>query len=608
MKLSRLIFVLILLHSLSFGVAMAQHVPANNNHDEEIACAHQWLLEHGLNTKSLSLSLTYEDIGFLVFEDSRNHCFCVVANKEMWPLLYGPVLAYSTEVALYMNSKPGQQYNGVMKPFRDQLAALKMSAAGPDTATAIYTPKNKEVLPMLGSTKWNQYRPYNMFAPTKNGNRVLIGCVPTAVAMTMRYHQWPERGEDCCYYMMDSKTMATMDFSKCTPLWKSYKDIYFPEDTLDEGAQNLSKLMVSIGLSVDASFSDTGTSASMKNVKPTLCNHFGYSGHIAFHDMRRHNLTEEQMEAILYKELDEGRPCIVSNAGHAFVCDGYSDGFLHYNFGWSGHYNGYYRLMTGRYNKLISGEPPILVKYFISGIEPQQPDGGVSREITLKKAGTLQDMLTDTEKETITKLTLKGPLNGSDIKLLRKMAGANDGFSLDGWRGGALTELNLREAKIKDDKTAYYSKPAKGVWTSYENNKPRKYDFSKSLTKSDWISFKNGPGSRMQGMQIVRTDDDKYFEHYFCQRDMIGKFMFANCSSLKNLVLPITTEKVDDHAFQDCTSLTSIVLPPSTESIGRDPFRGCFSLEEVLLPRNLNVKDGTICEGCSPILRSAKRY
>ena len=187
------------------------------------------------------------------------------------------------------------------------------------------------------------------------------------------------------------------------------------------------------------------------------------------------------------------------------------------------------------------------------------------------------------------------------------MAGANDEFSLDGWRGGALRELNLREAKIKGDKSVYYTKPATGIWTSYENNKPRKYDFSK-ITKSEWVSFKNSIGSRLEGMQIIRTDDGRYLEHYFCQGDIIGKCMFANCSSLKSLVLPITIEKVDNYAFAECTSLTSIILPPSTESIGKDPFRGCCSLEEVIIPRRVAVKDGTICEGCSPILRSVKRY
>ena len=302
-----LLFGLILLHSLSFSMAMTKHELTNNiqdtkeKYDEERLCARKWLLEHGLNSESISLTLTYEDIGFLVFEDFRNHSFCIVANKEMWPLLYGPVLAYSTEDALYLKSNSTLRHYDVMKPFREQLAVLKLSSVSADTVTALYLPKNKEVQPMLAENNWNQNSPYNMFSPSKNGNRVLIGCVPTAIAITMSYHQWPERGNDCCYYMLNDKTMATMDFSKYTPLWKSYKNKYFPKDTLDEGAQSLSKLMVSIGLSVDASFSDKGTSASLRHVKPTLCNHFSYSGHISYYDMRRQKVTEEQLEALLYK-------------------------------------------------------------------------------------------------------------------------------------------------------------------------------------------------------------------------------------------------------------------------------------------------------------------
>ena len=490
-----------------------------NGYEEEKECARQWLLKQFLKdgqlVNSLSLKMMYKD--------------------DVWPLLYSPVLAYSTESALVQLNDKG--FDEMMNPLRNQIAALQKTPVHAMSQSPLYMPKNKEVLPLLAWNKWNQMEPYNMFAPIKNGRKVVIGCVPLATAIAMSYYQWPDRGNACCYYLFDKNHVATMDFSKCTPQWKSYKGSYQRKDTIDEGARNLSKLLVSIGLSVDATFSNEGTSACMNNVKPTLCNHFGYSGHISYYDIRNKNITEEQIEALLYKELDEGRPCIVSSIRHAFVCDGYSDGFFHYNMGWGGYYNGYYRLKLGNYKNSNKEQPQSLIKGIICGIEPQRNDSSTVREVTMKKAGTLEEMLTDQEKETITKLTIKGRINSDDIKLLRKMAGANDKFSLDGWKGGALQELDLSEAKLR----------------------------------------------------------------------IIGKYMFAKCSSLRSILLPKRVEIVDDYAFKDCTSLVSVILPPLTQSVGMTPFHGCTSLEDVFIPHRAKLR-GVVIWGSSPALRSVKRY
>lgn len=577
---------------------------------EEEECARQWLLkqfsEQGVQNNNLSLVMKYKDEGFLYFEDSRNNCFCIVANKELWPLLYGPVLAYSTENALRLSPTQflGVNYTNLVKPFRYQIAALKNNSATPRPAVQpLYLPKNSEVQPMLAWNRWNQGDPYNIYSPTKNDRKMIIGCVPTAIAMAMSYYQWPERGDGLCYYKVDDKTIATIDFSKCAPQWKSYKSYYAPKDSLDEVVQNLSKLMVFIGLSVNSSFSDHGTTASLSNIKRTLCNHLGYSGHATFYK----DITDDQIEALLYKELDESRPCIVSLHGHAFVCDGYKDGFFHYNLGWAGHYNGYYRLRIGDYQKPENGETLTLVKSMVCGIEPQRSDSSTVREIKMKKAGTLEELLTDEEKENITKLTIKGPINARDIKLLRKMAGAHDEFSIDGWRGGALRKLDLREAKIKTSKIPYYTRPASGTYSRTVNNRKYSFEFSK-LTKSEWLTFNEKIGYSLEDMKITRTDDDKYFQNYYCQDYTIGQYMFTNCSSLISLVLPVNIERVNRCAFQDCTSLKSIVFPPSTEVIESDPFRGCISLEEVLIPRYARVREDHFCDHCSPIFRAVTRY
>lgn len=49
----------------------------------------------------------------------------------------------------------------------------------------------------------------------------------------------------------------------------------------------------------------------------------------------------------------------------------------------------------------------------------------LEREVSLEAAGTLESILGD-EAQLITNLKVNGPVNGNDIRLLRRMAGADD--------------------------------------------------------------------------------------------------------------------------------------------------------------------------------------
>ena len=505
-------------------------VKANKEYGKEMDYAHHWLINNGQHPDSISLEMICKDKGFYIFSDVRNKCFCIVAEKNIWQMLYTPVLAYSKECSYYKNYIGTRQSDGLLEPFRIQIAVMSSSTRNNQSASVLYVPKHREVKPLLKNTRWSQGSPYNRLAPTINGKKVWAGCVPTATALVMSYYRWPEQGTSYTHYLFNQNQIATVDFTTCKPQWKVYKDSYEIRDSLDEGLRDLSKLLFFWGLSLDAKFSNSGSGAPLRNVKHTLCDNLGYSGHISYFE---NHISEDQTESLLYKEIDEGRPCIVSNHGHAFVCDGYKDGFMHYNLGWGGQFNGYYKLRIGQYKTPANDKKLILVKELICGIEPQR-DSVIVREIEIKKTGSLEKLLTDQEKETIGKLTIIGKLNSKDIKLLRKMAGANDEVTIDGWRGGALRELNLRKAKIAGN--------------------------------------------------------------------IIDERMFAYCSSLTSIILPIGTEDIGHYAFTSCTSLKTIVLPPNTSTLGADPFAYCTSLEKITVPRHLAFRSQNIGKGCSPIL------
>jgi hypothetical protein len=465
----------------------------------------------------------------------------------------------------------------------------------------IYQPKHDAVAPLLGRVQWGQNHPYNLVSPTLDGKQTIVGCVPLAVGMILNYYQWPRQGRSHVYYQTKNKQLYKVDYADFIPDWKSFKPRYEKRDSTDN-LKELSKILTFLGLSIDADYKDGATSANVSNIKHTLCNNLGYSGRMHYYT----DLTDLQIEALLHYDLDHQRPCIVSNQGHAFVCDGYKGDFVHYNLGWEGHYNGYYRLRLGPFD---DAEKMILIRNLLAGIEPQREE--VSREVTLQKAGTLHQVLSPEDQQQVTALKISGSLNSADICLIRKMAGAIDDFSLNEWQGGSLTRLDLTEATITNDKEPYLKRRATGWWThSYTTqsgvHKTIRYEFGK-MTEDEWKDFKRNVGAKQEGYYYTRTDDNCYWIHYQCQKNSIGAYMFSKCSSLQSVNLPASTKAIGDYAFYDCSSLRSMMIPPKTTEVGKVPFSNCTSLEGISVPERLDWR-GNLYEKCSPGLKYYTRY
>ena len=73
-----------------------------------------------------------------------------------------------------------------------------------------------------------------------------------------------------------------------------------------------------------------------------------------------------------------------------------------------------------------------------------------SQEVTkveVKKPGTLHELLTEMQQDTCRHLIVSGKINSADIKVLRRMAGAED--------GGSLRVLNLMDAEIVSNTEPY---------------------------------------------------------------------------------------------------------------------------------------------------------
>ena len=78
-----------------------------------------------------------------------------------------------------------------------------------------------------------------------------------------------------------------------------------------------------------------------------LKTYFGYKG--TMQGLLSSAYSASQWTALLQNELSAGRPIIYcgfgSGGGHCFVCDGLdATGKFHFNWGWSGYYDGYFAL------------------------------------------------------------------------------------------------------------------------------------------------------------------------------------------------------------------------------------------------------------------------
>ena len=167
------------------------------------------------------------------------------------------------------------------------------------------------------------------------------------MAQVMKYHNWPEKGVGSNSYSWNGTTLS-LDFSAITYDWGNMLDSYGTAAT-DAQKNAVATLMYSCGVSVNMNYSPSASGASSLYAARALVDNFNYDGSLQY--LLREYYTLDDWEDEVYGSLAEGCPVLYggqsSNGGHEFVCDGYSqDGFFHFNWGWGGMSDGYFKLTS----------------------------------------------------------------------------------------------------------------------------------------------------------------------------------------------------------------------------------------------------------------------
>lgn len=66
----------------------------------------------------------------------------------------------------------------------------------------------------------------------------------------------------------------------------------------------------------------------------------------------------------------------------------------------------------------------------------------------------------------------------------------------------------------------------------------------------------------------------------------IGQWCFADCSHVKQVILPKKLAVIDEHAFE-CSGIETIIMPDTVNRIGNSAFCSCKQLKKVILPKGL---------------------
>ena len=348
-------------------------------------------------TKSSSCQLAYAEAGqqdgdtlFYVFNVGGG--FTIVAADDA----VKPILGYSPDGHFDPQNIPDncrawlQSYADVIAQVRaQQVAPLPDMAAkwdallSEDAASPAHAPKSGMSVGPLLTTKWDQGTYYNSLCPEDSNHysgHVWTGCVATAMAQIINYWEYPVHGFGTHSYYHDysyvySYGEQSADFANTT-----YQYSLMP-DSLDwstpaNQVNAVATLMHDCGVAVNMDYGPDASAAYDNAARAAFVSHFGYNTQIVTRSYKTGDglmvdetfvFEEDEWINMLKDELDAGRPIFYSGAlnlsggsAHAFVCDGYdADTLFHFNWGWSGAYDGYFTV-----GHLISDDYDPGVPYF----------------------------------------------------------------------------------------------------------------------------------------------------------------------------------------------------------------------------------------------------
>ncbi|MDR2684515.1 MAG: thiol protease/hemagglutinin PrtT [Prevotellaceae bacterium] len=258
------------------------------------------------------------------------------------------ILGYS-DSSIFNDSNIPANMRWFLSMYAGEIAALTDDYVPAPNSTPDRAPANTTAIAPLLTTQWNQDAPYYNLCPidADYNQRSYTGCVATAIAQIMKYHNYPATGTGTHSYTLPNVTGAIFaDFGATTYDWTNMKNTA-SQYTTQAQRNAVATLMYHCGVASEMRYSAAGSGAYSLSAMFGMINHFGYD--VGMDLKYRDSYNQTQWNNFVKAELDAFRPVYYAGddgeVGHAFVCDGYnSSNQFHINWGWGGAYDGYFSL------------------------------------------------------------------------------------------------------------------------------------------------------------------------------------------------------------------------------------------------------------------------
>ena len=381
-----------LLFVLLSGLAFAGNVPEEQARKAAIAFWQSAPLTRGASSATFQMVLQSESLvtrssgmesAYYVFDNTSGPGFVIVAGDDVAM----PILAYSFENEFPTREMP-ENLKGWLDGMRNEINYARRHGAKASAyvsrawaATSVGTPVVE-----LETAQWNQEAPYNNLCPQVNLKKTYTGCTATALAIVMKYHEWPLQGAGTLPGYTTTTYKANIE---SLPLghtydWGNMRMEYSLLYTAQE-AEAVATLMRDCAIGIQSDFGpvgSSGTGAYPSDIPSFLVDHMGYDR--ACRAVYRVNYNTADWNQLMKNELDNRRPVLFGGSsgvdgsgGHAFVLDGYdTNNYFSVNWGWSGMSDGYFLLSALDPNAQGAGGSDGGYNYYQDAVIGIQPDAG----------------------------------------------------------------------------------------------------------------------------------------------------------------------------------------------------------------------------------------
>ncbi len=324
------------------GAICAQNVTIQ----EAATVARVFFSSHNKTFKSCVKTITDGQDTLLYIFNAENSFVVVGADKRV-----PPVLAFSDH-QLYNDEDVIAPVTMWLNIYQRQIAQLKkenicqpVNPLWNNLHRSICFRDAETVEPLMKS-HWGQGTFYNYYCPRDmagENNRVVTGCVATAMAQLIYYYRFPETGIGSYSYTDEHYGLQSADYGTTT----------FDYEAMCDNPSSINPaiciLMHHCGVGVDMVYGPDGSGMYNHSAARVLRTFFKYSPETEY---LFRDSSDVNWDSVIVAHLNHRMPMYYAGwsepniNGHGFICDGYklmdSCYYFHFNFGWDGDYDGYF--------------------------------------------------------------------------------------------------------------------------------------------------------------------------------------------------------------------------------------------------------------------------